>query len=162
MVEAHLSAQVGRRLSQPGQFDEPATLNDLHGWPIDPRGGGRGRKTIREVLDEIDADILRAAQDHGGTRSQIEVNRDRIATLLGLYEEWKRPDEVYADHAWEICIVWRSGYGRVEIGTEEDGSIAYYVSRTLSEKSEEGSFRDHSKEQLVRVMSWLDEVPTEI
>ena len=88
--------------------------------------------------------------------TQIKVNRDRIAALLGLREEWKRPDEVYADHAWEICIVWRSGYGRVEIGTDEDGTIEYYVSRTLSERSEEGSFRDHNREEIGRIMSWLD------
>ena len=93
---------------------------------------------------------------------QIKVNRDRVASLLGLYEEWKRPDEVYADHAWEICIVWRSRYGRVEIGTEEDGTIQYYVSRTLSNKSEEGSLGDHNREELDRVMSWLDEAPREI
>ena len=128
------------------------------GWTID----AGETKTTRDILDEIDAHTLRAAQINGGTTSQIQVNRDRIATLLGLYEEWKRPDEVYADQAWEICIVWRSGYGRVEIGTEEDGSIEYYVSRTLSERSKEGSFRDHNKEELVRVMSWLDEEPKEI
>ena len=78
--------------------------------------------------------------------------------MLGLREAWKRPDEVYADEAWEICIIWRSGYGRVEIGTEEDGSVGYYVSRTLSEESKEGSFHEHSKEELDWVMSWLNEV----
>ena len=136
------------------------TKNGL-GWTIDASRSGGETKTTLEILDEIDAGTLRAAQVHGETMSQIQVNRDRIATLLGLYEEWKRPDEVYADHAWEICIVWRSGYGRVEIGTTEDGSIEYYVSRTLSEKSEEASFRDHSKEELGRVMSWLEEMPEE-
>lgn len=124
---------------------------------------GQETKTTREkILDEIDANTLRAAQVHDETMSQIDVNRNRIATLLGLYEEWRRPDEVYADQAWEISVVWRSGYGRVEIGTEEDGSIEYYVSRTLNEKSEEGSFRDHDREELDRVMSWLDEVPKDI
>lgn len=132
------------------------------GWKVDASSVERQTKTTREILDEIDADTLRAAQVHGGTMSQIEVNRDRVAKLLGLYEEWKRPDEVYADQAWEICIVWRSGYGRVEIGTEEDGSIQYYVSRTLGEKSEEGSFRDGNKEELDRVMSWLNETHREI
>ena len=132
------------------------------GWTIDTSGSGRETKTTREILDTIDADTLRAAQIKGGTSPQIEVNRDRIAALLGLYEEWKRPDEVYADEAWEICIIWRSGYGRVEIGTEEDGSVGYYVSRTLSEESGEGNFREHSREELSRVMSWLDEAPEEI
>ena len=60
---------------------------------------------------------------------QIKANRDRIAALLGLRDEWKQPDEVYADEAWEVSIVWRSGYGRVEIGTAEDGSVGYYVRR---------------------------------
>ena len=132
------------------------------GWTIDTSGSGRETKTTREILDAIDADTLRAAQIKGGTRRQIEVNRDRIAALLGLCDEWKRPDEVYADEAWEICIVWRSGYGRVEIGTEEDGRIGYYVSRTLSEESREGTFREHSREELDRVMSWLDEAREEI
>ena len=131
-------------------------------WTVDTIRSGRETKTVREILDTIDADTLRAARINGGTGAQIEANRDRIAALLGLREEWKRPDEVYADEAWEICIVWRSEYGRVEIGTEEDGRIGYYVSRTLSEKSEEGNFREHSREELDRVMSWLDEAPEEM
>lgn len=134
MTEARLSAQVGRRLSL----------------------SGRKTTTTREILDEIDANTLRAAQVDGRIMTQIKVNRDRIAALLGLHEKWKRPDEVYADYAWEICIVWRSGYGRVEIGTDEDGTIEYYVSRTLSERSEEGSFHDHNREEIGRIMSWLD------
>ncbi len=124
---------------------------------IDTSGSGRETKTTREILDTIDADTLRAAQVKGATSQRIAENRDRIAALLGLREEWKRPDEVYADEAWEICIVWRSGYGRVEIGTEEDGSVGYYVSRTLSEESREGYFRRYGGEELSRVMSWLDE-----
>ena len=92
---------------------------------------------------------------------QMKINRDRIATLLGLRDAWKKPDEVYADEAWEICIIWRSGYGRVEIGTEEDGTVGYYTSRTLSEKSDEGRFKDHSPEELNWVMSWLEEMPEE-
>ena len=125
-------------------------------------GGGRETKTTHEILEMIDADILRASQVKGGSKRQIEANRDRIAALLGLREKWKRPDEVYADEAWEICIIWRSGYGRVEIGTEEDGRIGYYVSRTLSEESREGNFREHSRKELDRVMSWLDEAREEI
>ena len=132
------------------------------GWMIDTSGSGRETKTTRDILDMIDVGTLRAAQVKGGTSPRIEGNWDRIAALLGLYEEWKRPDEVHADEAWEICIIWRSGYGRVEIGTEEDGSVGYYVSRTLSEESREGSFREHGREELDRVMSWLDEVPEEI
>ena len=128
---------------------------------IDTSGSGRETKTTREILDTIDADTLRAVQAEGGTSPQIEVNRDRIATLLGLCEEWKRPDEVYADEAWEICIIWRSGYGRVEIGTEKDGRIGYYVSRTLNEESREGTFQEHSVEEIDRIMSWLDESPRE-
>ena len=93
---------------------------------------------------------------------QIEANRDRIAALLGLRDEWKQPDEVYADEAWEICIIWRSGYGKVEIGTEEDGSVGYYVRRTLSEESREGIFEEHNREEISKVMSWLDEVHEEI
>ena len=132
------------------------------GWAIDTHGSGRETKTTREILDTIDADTLRAARVKGGTSPQIETNRDRIAALLGLYGEWKRPDEVYADEAWEICIIWRSGFGKVEIGTEEDGSVGYYVSRTLSEESREGNFREHDREELGRVMSWLNEAPEEI
>ena len=132
------------------------------GWTIDTSGSVRESKTIREILDTIDADTLRAAQIKGGTSPQIETNRDRIAALLGLCEDWKRPDEVYADEAWEICIIWRSRYGKVEIGTEEDGSVGYYVSRTLSEESREGSFQKHSREELGRVMSWLAEAPEDI
>ena len=60
------------------------------------------------------------------------------------------------------CIIWRSGYGKVEIGTEEDGSVGYYVSRTLGEESREGNFRECDREELGRVMSWLDEASEEI
>ena len=63
------------------------------------------------------------------------------------------------------CIpfpLWRSGYGRVEIGTEEDGGVGYYVSRTPSEESREGEFRQHGREELDRIMSWLDEASEEI
>ena len=149
--------QAQRRNGTTWQVDERGL-----GWTIDTSGSGRETKTTRDILDTIDVGTLRAAQVKGGTSPQIEDNRDRIAALLGLYEEWKRPDEVYADEAWEICIIWRSGYGRVEIGTEEDGSVGYYVSRTLSEESREGNFRELSREELDRVMSWLDEAPEEI
>ena len=132
------------------------------GGAIAPSGTGQETKTARKILDAIDADTLRAARVKGGTLPQIEVNRDRIATLLGWRDKWKRPDEIYADEAWEICIIWRSGYGRVEIGTEEDGSVGYYVSRTLSEESKEGNFLEHSQEELDRVMSWLEEAPEEL
>lgn len=152
-----------RQAQRAGHMNGTARQADERGlgWTIDTSGSGRETKTAREILDTIDADTLRAAQVKGGTSPQIEVNRDRIAALLGLYEEWKRPDEVYADEAWEICIIWRSGYGRVEIGTEEDGRIGYYVSRTLSEESREGTFREHGREELGRIMSWLDESPRE-
>ena len=63
------------------------------------------------------------------------------------------------------CIpfpIWRSRYGRVEIGTEEDGGVGYYVSRTPSEESGEGNFQEHGREELGRDMSWLDEAPEEI
>ena len=132
------------------------------GWTINTRISGQETKTTRNILDMIDAGTLRAARSRGGVKRQIAANRDRIEALLGLCEEWKQPDEVYADEAWEICIVWRSGYGKVEIGTEEDGSIGYYVSRTLSDKSEEGNFREHSREEIDRIMSWLNKKPEEI
>lgn len=132
------------------------------GWTVDTSRGGQETKTTREILDLIDAGTLRAAQIKGETSPQIETNRDRIAALLGLCEEWKRPDEVYADEAWEISVVWRSGYGRVEIGTEEDGGIGYYVSRTLNGKNKEGNLQEHSSEELGRVMSWLGKAPKEL
>ena len=116
-------------------------------------------KTTRDILDTIDAETLRAAQVKGETIPQIDVNRDRIAALLRLRDEWKQPDEIYADEAWEICIIWRSGYGSVEIGTEEDGTVGYYVRRTLSDRSEEGRLREHSRKEVNRIMSWLAEVP---
>ena len=131
-------------------------------WTIDASGSGRETKTTRDILDTIDAHTLQAAQVKGGTMPQIEANRDRIAALLGLRDEWKQPDEVYADEAWEICIIWRSGYGKVEIGTEEDGNVGYYVRRTLSEESREGIFQEHNREEISKVMSWLDEVHEEI
>ena len=156
--EGDVTEQQARRVNGTAwQADERGL-----GWTIDASGSGRETKTTREILDTIDADTLRAAQVKGGAKRQIEVNRDRIAALLGLCEEWKRPDEVYADEAWEICIIWRSGYGRVEIGTEEDGSIGYYVSRTLSEEGKEGNFQEHNREEISRVMSWLDEAPEEV
>ena len=132
------------------------------GWSIATGGSGGETKTTREILDTIDADTLRAARIRGGARAQIGVNRERIGALLELREEWKQPDEVYADEAWEISIIWRSEYGRVEIGTEEDGRVGYYISRTLREESEEGIFEDRTREELDRVMSWLDRVRKEI
>lgn len=73
-----------------------------------------------------------------------------------MHDNLKRPDEVYADEAWEICIVWRSEYGRVEIGTEEDGSISYYVSRTLSDEAEENCIRSDGRDEIKRIFSWLE------
>lgn len=132
------------------------------GWSIATDESGDETKTTREILDTIDADTLRAARIRGGAKAQIEVNRELIGALLELREEWKQPDEVYADEAWEISIIWRSEYGRVEIGTEEDGKVGYYISRTLREESEEGIFEDQTREELDRVMSWLDRVRKEI
>lgn len=128
-------------------------------WTINTGAGGREAKTAREILDKIAAATLCAAQNAGGTKQQIIVNRDRIAALLEQREEWETPDEVYADEAWEICIVWRSRYGMVEFGTEEDGRVGYYVKRTFNGQNEEGFFEDNTKDELRRVMSWLDEIP---
>ena len=131
-------------------------------WAINKDGRGQESIISREILDMIDADTLRAARLKGGTKRQIEVNRDRISALLGLRDEWRRPDEVYADEAWEICIVWRSSFGKVEMGTEEDGSIGYFVSRTLSKKCEEGKVQSHGKNELERIFSWLEADPEDI
>ena len=138
------------------------TENEGPGWSIATQKTGQATKTTREILDAIDADTLREARIKGGTKPQIEVNRDRIAALLELRDEWQQPDEVYADESWEICIVWRSEYGKVEIGTEQDGTIGYYVTRTLSEKNKEGSFHEHNVKELTAVMSWLNRIPEEI
>lgn len=119
-------------------------------------------KATREILDLIDADILRAAELKRGISPQIEINRNQIADLLGLDEEWKRPDEVYGDAAWEICVIWRSGYGKVEIGTEPEGGIGYYVMRTMSTDRKEGIFEEHNPAALKRVMSWLGTSPEEL
>lgn len=131
---------------------------------LDTSGSGRKTKTHRDILDTINAHTLRAAQvvQVEGGRPQIEASKERIAALLGLLDGWKQPDEIYADEEWEICVVWRSRYGRVEIGTEEDGSIGYYVHRTLSEESREGVLQEHNREGISKVMSWLNEVPKEI
>lgn len=122
----------------------------------------RESKVAREILDTIDIETLRAARLKGGTKRQLEVNRDKIAALLGLPENWKRPDEVYADEAWEICIIWRSEFGKVEIGTEEDGSVSYFVSRTLSEKNMEGNIEGRDADKLKRIFSWLESDPVDI
>lgn len=115
--------------------------------------------TAQEILDKIDADISRTAKAEGGKKRQIDVNRDRIAALLRQRETWEQPNEVYADAEWEICIVWRSRYGRVELGSEPDGRIGYYVKQTFSSRNEEGFFESGTKEELMRVMSWLDKYP---
>ena len=73
-----------------------------------------------------------------------------------MHDDLKRPDDVYADEAWEICIVWRSEYGRVEICAEEDGSISYFVSRTLSDETEENLIRHNGKDEIKRIFSWLE------
>lgn len=117
---------------------------------------------MREILDTIDTDTLYAARLKGRVTRQIEINRDRIASLLGLRKEWPQPDEVYADAAWEICIAWRSPYGMVEIGTEEDGSITYFVKRTLVEKRQEGQITGYDPEELRRIFTWLDKNPEDI
>lgn len=155
------NGDLAERHAQGRNGTAEADEHDLR-WAIDTSGSGWETKTTRDILDTIDAHTLRAAQDKGGTKPQIEANRDSIAALLGLHDEWKQPDEVYADEAWEITIVWRSGYGSVEIGTDEDGSIGYYVCRTLSEESREGTFQEHSREEISRVMSWLNEAREEI
>ena len=38
---------------------------------IDTNGSGRETKTVREILDTVDADILRAARIEGAMRPQI-------------------------------------------------------------------------------------------
>lgn len=130
--------------------------------PVSTLGSWLQSKTTKEILDLIDAGILCAAKRKGGTKPQIEVNRNQIADLLGLDEEWKRPDEVYSDEAWEICVIWRSGYGKVEIGTEPDGGIGYFVMRTMSDEKKEGMFEEHSPAALKRAMSWLGASPEEL
>ena len=35
-------------------------------------------------------------------------------------------------------------------------------SRTLSEESREGNFQEHSREEIGRIMPWLDEAPEDI
>ena len=125
-------------------------------WTATDIGCERESKVAREILDTIDTQILRAARLKGGARRQLEVNRNKIAALLDLPRNWKRPDEVYADEAWEICVVWRSEFGKVEIGTEENGSISYFVSRTLSEQSSEGDFQECDADKLKRILSWLE------
>lgn len=151
-----------------GQTDcrDAATLGvDRSGFEWLPINIGRKResKATREVLDTIDTKILRAARIKGGARKQLEVNRDRIAELLGMHDNWMRPDEVYADEAWEICVIWRSEFGKVEIGTEEDGSIGYFVRRTLSESSREGYLRGcDDADKLRKIFSWLESDPEDI
>lgn len=130
--------------------------------PISLRSRKLQSKSTREILDLIDVDILRAAELEGGIKPQIEANRNQIADLLGLDEEWKRPDEVYGDAAWEICVIWRSGYGKVEIGTEPEGGIGYYVMRTMSTERKEGLFMEHNPAALKRAMSWLGTSPEEL
>lgn len=127
-------------------------------------GRKRESKATREILDTIDTKILRAVRIKGGARKQLEVNRDRIAELLGMHDNWMQPDEVYADEAWEICVVGRSEFGKVEIGTEEDGSIGYFVSRALSEKGNEGIIEGCDADKLKKILSWLesDQVDIEI
>lgn len=115
-----------------------------------------------EILDMIDNDILHAARNKGRVKQQVEINRDCIASLLELLEEWPRPDEVYADADWEICIIWRSAYGMVEIGTEPDGSVTYFVKRTLVEKRQERQMTGHDTEELRRIFAWLDKNPKNI
>ena len=126
-------------------------------------GRKRESKATREILDTIDTKALRADRIKGGARKQLEVNRDRIAELLGMHDNWMRPDEVYADEAWEICVVWRSEFGKVEIGTEEDGSVGYFVRRTLSESSREGYLQEcDDADKLRKIFSWLESDPEDI
>lgn len=126
------------------------------GWTAINIGHERESKVAREILDTIDTETLRAARLNGGATRQLEINRDKIAGLLGLKENWKRPDEVYADEAWEICVIWRSEFGKVEIGTEEDGSVSYFVSRTLGEEKMEGSIEGRDANKLSMIFSWLE------
>lgn len=131
-------------------------------WAAINIGHEQESKITREILDTIDTEVLRAARHNGGARRQLEVNRDKVAALLGLPENWKRPDEVYADEAWEICVIWRSEFGKVEIGTEVDGSVSYFVSRTLSEKNKEGNIHGRDANKLRKIFSWLESDPVDI
>ena len=58
---------------------EGSRMDDRHDWKRP------GTRTTRDILDMIDADILRAAQVEGGASPRIKANRDRIAASLGLY-----------------------------------------------------------------------------
>ena len=61
----------------------------------------------------------------------------------------------------EICVVWRSEFGKVEIGTEEDGSVSYFVSRTLSEEKMEGNIEGRDANKLSMIFSWLESDQTD-
>ena len=156
------SARESASQAHPDLATTQSPVEEGLGWAINKGGRERESRIAREILDTINADTLHAARLKGGIKQQIKVNRDRISALLELRDDWKRPDEVYADETWEICIVWRSSFGKVEIGTEEDGSIGYFVSRTLSEKSEEGKVQLHGKNELERIFSWLEADPEDI
>ena len=172
-IDSTASKSTSNRPPRKDEIDNEGCPDHERATKLDPNGKSlewaatnirreRESKVAREILDTIEAETLRAARLNGGARRQIEVNRDQIAALLGVHEELKRPDEVYADEAWEICVIWRSEFGKVEISTEEEGGIGYFVSRTLSEENKEGIIQGRDADKLKRIFSWLEADPVDV
>lgn len=119
----------------------------------------QGMWTPMRLINIIDGRILDACESQGQCERGIQAARDNISRLLRKRQLWRRPDAINADANSEIHIVWRSMYGKVEIDTNEQGDVEYYVTRTAEDKMKEGKFETCDADEVGRVMSWLDKDP---
>ena len=125
---------------------------------------GVDRKLVRGILDQIDAQILEASETRNRVDPRGQANRDKVAIVLDAWEGWREPVEIYAGGTWEITLVWKTGYGVVELGTEPDGRISYLAKRTLMNKQAEGFIDVEDQEgegrggwrKIGRLMTWLE------
>ena len=113
--------------------------------------------TLDECLAKIDADIAAASDP-----SLLAPHRERLAAVLRQIDPW--PDtpvmegNCYAGEEWEIDILWYNQFGSVELSTEPEGGIGYFVKRgdpsELGRRRTDRMLRDGD---LSWVMSFLNE-----
>ena len=115
---------------------------------------------LDETLAVLAADLA-AADDSDA----LAPHHARMAALLAQVDPWPdvAPGDAYAGDEWEVSVTWHSEHGRVELGTEEDGTMSYYVLRKTPPDGPDlrAQERTLGPDELPWVMSFLgaDEPP---
>ena len=115
---------------------------------------------LDETIAVLDADL--AAARHSAT---LEPHHARMVAVLRQVDPWPdvRAGDADAANEWEVCVCWHSEHGRVELGTEEDGTMSYYVLRKTPPDGDDRREQERTlgPDELPWVMSFLgaDEPP---